>query len=155
LGLTAKNNMKGVFALQLLSCLMMTGVIWLVQLVHYPLFAGVGAEGFVEYERLHTLRIGWLVMPLMLLELGTAIWLLQWQPVGIPPSLLWVALALLGVVWLNTMLQAVPLHGKLSQGFDLESIQQLVRINWIRTVAWTLRSGILVGMVWRLMGERT
>ena len=29
----------------------MTGVIWFVQVVHYPLMARVGAEGFAAYER--------------------------------------------------------------------------------------------------------
>ena len=147
------DSMKGIFVLHLFACLFMTGLIWLVQLVHYPLFAKVGESNFVNYERLHTIQIGWIVMPVMLLELGSGFWLLQWQPPGLPHYLLWICLGLLGLVWGNTMLQAVPLHGRLSEGFDLASIQKLVRINWIRTIAWTLRTGILMWMLYKLLNR--
>jgi hypothetical protein len=32
----------------------MVGLIWFVQVVHYPLFASVGADEFVAYENAHT-----------------------------------------------------------------------------------------------------
>jgi hypothetical protein len=35
----------------------MTGVIWIVQTVHYPLFALLGRDGFGEYAREHQRRI--------------------------------------------------------------------------------------------------
>ena len=31
----------------------MCGLIWFVQVVHYPLFAGVGDDGFTAYEQRH------------------------------------------------------------------------------------------------------
>lgn len=34
----------------------MTGVIWFVQIAHYPLFSRVGQPGFSEYEREHARR---------------------------------------------------------------------------------------------------
>lgn len=155
LGLFLLNdNMKGIFAIHLLCCLMMTGIIWLVQLVHYPLFAHVGESGFATYESLHRQSIGPLVAPLMLIELGTAIWLLNWRPTGIPAYWLWIGLALVGVAWLNTFFQAVPLHAKLDGGYNQEIIQRLVKVNWIRTIAWTARSGILVWMVWKMIGGK-
>ena len=39
----------------------MTGVIWVVQVVHYPLFARVGVDGFREYEQSHQRRISLVV----------------------------------------------------------------------------------------------
>jgi hypothetical protein len=51
----------------------MVGVIWFVQIVHYPLFSSVGEAAFSEYERHHARRTGWVVAVPMLLELGTAI----------------------------------------------------------------------------------
>jgi hypothetical protein len=33
--------------------LFMTGVIWYVQMAHYPLFANVGRQAFAEYHLLH------------------------------------------------------------------------------------------------------
>lgn len=61
----------------LAATLTMFGVIWLVQLVHYPLFAGVGADGFTAYEATHQTRITWIVFPAMALELATAAWTLR------------------------------------------------------------------------------
>ena len=54
------------------ATLAMTGLIWLIQCVHYPLFAQVGAEAFQEYHARHTQWITPIVGPLMLVELGTA-----------------------------------------------------------------------------------
>lgn len=36
----------------------MVGLIWFVQVVHYPLFASVGADGFTDYETAHRRRTG-------------------------------------------------------------------------------------------------
>ena len=62
-----------VLVVNLASTLAMTGVIWFVQVVHYPLFASVGAEGFSRYEALHATRTGWVVAPLMLCELVASV----------------------------------------------------------------------------------
>ena len=55
---------------QAATTLPLVGLIWTIQLVHYPLFDGVGAEGFAAYERRHAAAITWLVAPLMLGELA-------------------------------------------------------------------------------------
>jgi len=54
------------------ATLFMVGVIWFVQIVHYPLFALVGEAAFSEYERHHARRTGWVVAIPMLLELGAS-----------------------------------------------------------------------------------
>ena len=55
----------------------MTGLIWFVQVVHYPLFAKVGSEAFSLYESLHTQKTGLVVGPVMLVEvLATFLWIL-------------------------------------------------------------------------------
>lgn len=129
------------------TTLFMTGLIWFVQVVHYPLFAGVSQERFAEYEVAHTQRTGWVVGPPMLVEMGTAIALVLWRPEAIPTLAAWMALALLGVTWLSTLLQQVPAHRELLSGFDAASHRRLVRTNWIRTVAWTIRGGLSVWFV--------
>jgi hypothetical protein len=139
---------KGIFLLALLSTLFMTGLIWFVQVVHYPLFAKVGPEGFALYESLHTQRTGLVVAPVMLLELLTTCLLLISRPPGISSSLAISAVVLVGIIWLSTMFLQVPLHGKLAGGSDLVAIGKLVRSNWIRTVAWTLKSGVMGWMLW-------
>lgn len=57
------------------STLAMTGVIWFVQVVHYPLFAAVGRKGFAAFEASHRRLTTWVVAPLMLVELVCAAWL--------------------------------------------------------------------------------
>ena len=59
-----------VLLLQLLTTLAMFGLIWFVQIVHYPLFVRVGEPGFRDYAGLHATRTTYVVAPLMLVELG-------------------------------------------------------------------------------------
>ncbi len=116
----------------------LTGLIWCVQLVHYPLFAHVGEAHFVAYERRHTTRITWLVLPTMGIEVGLAL-LLSWYA----PSL-WtmLGLLLLAAIWASTFLLQVPDHRVLAQRNDAKAIARLVRTNWLRTGSWTARAGI-------------
>ena len=136
-----------------LGTLTMFGVIWVVQLVHYPLFAGVGADGFVAYEAAHKVRITFIVFPAMVLELGTAVALLWLRPGAVPPWMVWVGLGLVGVVWLSTAFVQVPLHTALSAGFDGDAHARLVATNWIRTAAWTLRAGLVLWMTALLLAD--
>ena len=46
----------------------MVGLIWFIQLVHYPLFHGVGTEQWGTYAAAHTRRTTWVVGPAMALE---------------------------------------------------------------------------------------
>ncbi len=132
------------FLLHLFTTLTMTGIIWWVQLVHYPLFAEVGAERFVRYENRHVERTGRLVAPLMVLELASGLLLLWFRPAPLAPGLLWIGLALLAGIWASTFALQVPLHDRLRRGFDPRVIERLVASNWIRTVLWSLRAALLL-----------
>ncbi len=117
------------------------GLIWTIQLVHYPLFANVGRESFVAYHLRHTRRITWIAAPLMLGELVTA-GLLVFG--GSRDPWLLASLVPLGFNWLSTGLVQIPLHQKLAAGFDVRGHQRLVATNWWRTMAWSLRGGCLL-----------
>lgn len=119
----------------------LVGLIWTIQVVHYPLFAKVGVEAFPEFHRCHTRWITWLVGPLMLAEVAGAGWLV-W--VGLRDAAFLLGLPLLILVWVSTALVQVPLHDRLAGGLDEEVVRRLVRSNWLRTLAWTLRAGLLV-----------
>lgn len=121
----------------------MIGIIWFVQVVHYPLMAGVGRDGYPAYQAAHSRRTTLVVMPPMLLEIATGAWLVLRPSPFFPASAAWTGLALLAVIWLSTFFLQVPQHGRLERGFDAAAHRRLVRGNWVRTVAWTLR-GILV-----------
>ena len=60
----------------------LTGVIWTVQLVHYPGFAQVAQESFGAFHRLHSRRISWVVLGPMVLELLLAGALIGWKAPG-------------------------------------------------------------------------
>ena len=124
----------------------MVGLIWFVQIVHYPLFAQVGVNFFPEYETAHNRLTTWVVGPPMLVEAATALVLLLSKPEGIPLSQVWFGVLLLLVIWVSTALLQVPQHEILTRGFDPEAYRFLVTSNRVRTVAWTLR-GVLVLMM--------
>ena len=121
----------------------MTGVIWYVQLVHYPLMAGWPHDGFGAWESLHRDRTGWIVMPVMLVEGATAALLLLRRPTRGSAWLPWLAALLLAGVWASTFLVQVPCHARLSLGWDESVHAQLVATNWIRTALWTARLGVV------------
>lgn len=125
------------------ATMFMIGVIWFVQVVHYPLFAQAGSGGFPAYEARHTSLTSWVVAPPMLVEGITALLLFRFPPTGVSTWQLSIGLALLAVIWLSTAFFQVPCHKKLSQGFDAVVHRRLVGTNWIRTAAWSLR-GLLV-----------
>lgn len=135
-----------------LATLYMTGLIWFVQLVHYPLFAQVGADGFAAYEAAHTQRTSIAVIGAMLAELGTAVGLVWARPAQIAATEAWIGLGLVGVIWASTFFLQVPAHARLGQGFDAATARKLVRTNWIRTVAWTLRAGLCALWMQRYQG---
>ena len=128
-----------------LATLMLCGLIWTIQLVTYPGFANVGAAdgvGFADYHRAYTGRIARLVVPLMVLELVTAVERVLGRVEPSPQAV--VGLALVVLIWLSTALLQVPLHGRLERGFDASAARRLVQTNWIRTVAWSLRAALVM-----------
>lgn len=130
-------------ALHLAATWFMTGVIWFVQLVHYPLFSAAAGPAFAAYHRRHLSRVTWIVAPAMIVELVTGV-LLAWQsPAALPRWILMTGLALLAVIWLSTIIVQVPAHDRLRDGFDANAHRRLVTTNWIRTVAWSARAILL------------
>jgi hypothetical protein len=121
----------------------MAGVIWVVQLVHYPAFGFVEPGRFETFERFHQRRISLIVVPLMFVELSTALLLLWERPAEFPLWAAWTGAALAGLIWLSTLMLQVPLHRELTAGLDARWIKRLVATNWIRTVAWTARAGLV------------
>lgn len=122
----------------------LVGLIWTIQVVHYPLFARVGPDLFPGYQSSHSTLITIVVGPLMLLELLTGFFLLLTPPAPFPAWIWWVGMGLIGAIWLTTTFVSVPLHGRLSGGFEAKAYTALVGTNWIRTLAWTLRGLLLL-----------
>ncbi len=126
----------------------MTGVIWFVQLVHYPLFAAAAGPSFAAYHRRHLALVTWVVAPAMLVELATGLLLAWAPPPGLSPWTPTAGLALLAIIWLSTALVQVPCHDRLRSGFDAAKHRRLVTSNWIRTASWSARALMLSGASW-------
>ena len=127
----------------LASAAFMAGVLWLVQIVHYPLLGAVSSNEATDIAIRHQTLITRVVGPAMVIEaLATGGILL----VGPAESKIagFIGFALLCVAVAVTIFRAVPLHVRLAQG-QSQLVPELIRINWTRTVAWTLR--IPVGVV--------
>ena len=121
----------------------LAGLIWTIQLVHYPLFALVGADAWERYEAEHQRRITWLVLPLMTANVGLGVALF----VDDRTSLTAVNGGLAIAVFVTTGLVFAPMHGALEHRFAAARIARLVRANWARTAAWTAQVVVAVALV--------
>ena len=127
----------------------MFGIIWFVQLVHYPLLAEVGAESFRAYQaRNLPLTTAVVALP-MLLEMATGIALVWRRRPGVPRWMPIAGLGLILLIWVATLVVQVPVHRALSEGLDADLVQRLVSDNWVRTGAWSLRVLLVVAIVRR------
>jgi hypothetical protein len=120
----------------------MVGLIWVIQVVHYPLFNSVGSTSLLHYERRHTTRMAQLLLVPATLEVALALWLVVAQPPGVTLWAAWAAGALLAAAWVLTLLVQVPLHRRLSDAADPSVVARLVRSNWMRTGLWTARGAL-------------
>lgn len=137
---------QALFLLHAASTWYMVGLIWFVQVVHYPLLAAVGSEQFSEYERRHVALTTWVVGPPMLIELSTAVSLLWMRPEAVELWQVWAGLLALLLIWASTMFLQVPCHDILSRSFDESAHRRLVRTNWLRTLAWSFRGFVVLLM---------
>lgn len=135
---------------QIVSTLFLTGVIWLIQIVQYPFFAYFEGKDFTKYHDAYRFWITPVVAPAMIVELIGAIFILFYPP-QIDVKILWFALFLTVIVWLSTFFVQVPLHEKLAAGFDAETLNLLVKTNWIRTIAWTIRAFLMIYVLWKMI----
>lgn len=138
--------MDALFVAHVAATFALTGLVWVVQLAIYPLLARVGPERFVDFHAAYTRRIGFVVAPLMLVELFTGVRLMSIVEPGTSMAVEWTAFILLVLVWASTLMVQMPLHKRLERGFDESRVRLLVHTNWLRTVAWTLRA-VLIGVL--------
>ncbi|MBU6454538.1 MAG: hypothetical protein KGS72_22405 [Cyanobacteria bacterium REEB67] len=136
---------------QVASTWFMVGLIWFVQVVHYPLYDRVGASGFVVYERDHCALTTLVVAPAMVVELFSAALLVVARPkaVGLTETLVGLGLAL--AIWLLTLFIADNYHGALSTGFSVAPYKALIFANGLRTALWTIRGLVVSYMCWKTM----
>lgn len=110
-------------------------LIWLVQLIIYPSFNYMNDANLSAWHPRYTNMITLVVMPLMLIQLLSTIYLTFYQ-------FNWILLTqciLIILLWASTFFQAVPLHNQIESGNEMQNAAiKLVQINWKRTIMWTL-----------------
>lgn len=126
------------------ATLALAGLIWFVQIVHYPLMAWIDERVAVRYARRHQTLTSYVVAPLMSTEAVTAVWLLVVHPMSLVTL---TGVLLLMVIWLSTGLLQVPCHRRLALVHDVEAVRSLVRGNWIRTLSWSGRAWIAIALL--------
>ena len=133
--------MDFLFFLNVISAFLLTGVIWTIQIVHYPSFHYIDKLSFTNFHNFHERRISIIVMPLMLIELITSIALYIHNMWSIIFAL---NLLIVGLNWCSTFFVQVPIHSILSEKKDKNLIEKLVNTNWIRTFLWSTRMLLII-----------
>ena len=123
--------------IHLISTSVMVGVIWIIQLVHYPSFHFIELKQYTTFQRFHMSRISYVVIPAMLTELFTIILIvISMDQID---TLVLASAILLIFIWLMTAVFFSGVHQRLTLGYDQIVVDKLVKLNWGRTLLWTLR----------------
>lgn len=133
--------MNFLFFLNVISAFLLTGVIWTIQIVHYPSFHYIDKLSFTNFHNFHERRISIVVIPLMLIELITSVALYIYNLSSIFFSL---NLLIVVLIWCSTFFVQVPIHSVLSQKKDKNLIEKLVNTNWTRTFLWSMRMLLII-----------
>ena len=123
--------------IHLIATSVMVGVIWVIQLVHYPSFHFIELKQYTTFQRFHMSRISYVVIPAMLTELFTLIlFIISTDKID---SFISISGLLLILIWLMTAVFFSGVHQNLTLGYDKTIVDKLVKLNWGRTLLWTLR----------------
>lgn len=132
--------MPDIIAINLVLSAFMNGVIWIIQLVHYPSFNYVAIDQWQLFHQKHTKRIAPIVAPVMMLEVITTVLITSHNP----DLINLICLVLLVVIWLSTFLIQVPIHNQLHTKYSSKLISRLINTNWARTILWSVKTIILL-----------
>ncbi len=111
-------------------------LILMVQLTIYPSFLYYKTEDLVSWHQKYTGAIAVIVGPLMLAQLGMAIYALIAHQEFLFGSMY---LLLVTATWISTAVLFVPIHNRIGKSKHTnKDLQKLVHHNWIRVILWVL-----------------
>jgi hypothetical protein len=128
----------------LISSCLYTGFQWTIRLVVYPQFAEVPGTAFARYERMHQRRISVAVGPLFVFWGVAALALVARPPAAAARFVPLIAALLVGLVLAVTAFGAVPLHRRLSEGFDAAVHRRLLAVDGVRLVLSIAASAVAI-----------
>jgi hypothetical protein len=134
----------------------MTGTIWFVQIVHYPLLPNIGMWSFVPYKYASLKATIFLIAVPMLVELVTGIALLAYSyHEAFVKKYLKINALLLFVIWLFSCVIDIALNLTLIYKGQHPTTQTILIVtSWVRTIAWTVRAIILFAIALTLFDHR-
>ena len=119
------------------------GVIYIIQVIHYPVLALIGKNEFIECHAKHMNQTSFVIAPAMILEVITMALLLYMSPIFRNDIYFIFSCVMIFLIWCVTFFISVPLHNILVSGYNYPAWKKLVLTNWIRTFAWSVRAIIL------------
>lgn len=132
---------------QILSCVSLLGLLWFIQLIHYPLLNRI-KEGFVQYERESLKRATYLTGPLMVFDFVLSLFLIAYENTDILIFFACIHLVLGILYWLWTFLFQLQRHQKLTVGYSKKALGKLITSSWFRLIIWTIKSLVLLVIVY-------
>ena len=122
-------------------------LIWMIQLIVYPSFLFYTAKELIAWHKMYTKAIALIVIPLMLGQLGIAIY----QVFLVQNTYTLTSIILVVFLWGITLLKFAPMHQQISDGnTHVQLLKKLVQNNWIRTLIWTILCAMSVTSVFFL-----
>lgn len=141
--------MELIVTANLASTWMMVGVIWFVQVVHYPLLSVVPVDAARATALEHQPRTARVVGLPMAVEGVTTLWLMFDRPDGVQWWLAWAGGVTVAVSLLSTVLLSVPRHTRMAEHPDASVGRELVVTNWPRTISWTVHGLVCAAIALR------
>jgi hypothetical protein len=122
------------------SVIWMTAVIWLVQILIYPTFRTIPDSEFVLFHKRHCDRISIFVAPMLIQPFATLMILIHQ-----PNQTEWmIHSACVVLIYAATAFLSVPEHHRLGKEKSIQSIERLVKGNWVRTLLWTTQLTLIL-----------
>lgn len=135
------------------STWLLVGLIWTIQLVHYPSFLSIADDSYADFQERHMRSMAQLIGFPWLIEGLSVLGLFVFAPDTQTRVIATVGGLLEALIIGVTIGSAIPAHEVLTRGFDPDAHRSLLRSNWIRSAAWTARGIIaIVLVVWMVDG---
>ena len=121
--------------LQLLIDFGLFQLVWLVQLVIYPVFFYMEEDALKEWNKVFKRRFLLLGLPLMMAQLVLVVYNLIMNN----NQIYFISALLVALAFMITFLKILPINGQIAKSKDSMSLRrELMKANKIRVVAWTM-----------------
>ena len=132
--------MNNIFLIQIITNSILIGILIITQIISYQSLLSIDNSYFEKYHKNYVNKISYVVIPFMLIELFSLLFLTY----HISDLFMIKSLLILMTIWLFTFICIVPLHNSLSNKRSIDIINSLINYNWFRTILWTIKLVIIL-----------